>query len=96
MPEPLTPAQRSLRGSVAANTRWANATREQRHAQGVTMRANSPASLGYWEAKIDPDDQLDADERARRAGSARKAYFQRLAYASSKARSRGGDGNAVA
>jgi len=93
MPSPRnsTPAQRSLAGSIRANERWAKATREERHANAARARRNSPAELAYWETKIDPDGHLDAEERARRASNAKRAYFQRLALASSRARARGGD-----
>jgi hypothetical protein len=51
-------------------------------------RAKSPSSTDYWEHKVDPDGGLDPEERARRAGHAKKAYFTRLAMKSAAARRR--------
>jgi hypothetical protein len=85
---PLSPAQRSLRASIAANVRWSredpvrNATRGQ---AGLVDR---------FRRQVDPDNQLPEAERERRALSAYRAHMQRLALASSKARARraaGGD-----
>lgn len=45
--------------------------------------------LDRFEKEVDPDGVLAPDERARRAGHARKLYFTRLAYASAKARRKG-------
>ena len=81
-----TPSQRSLIGRVSANARWARATREERHQQAARARANSPASITYWETKIDPDGQLDPAERTRRAGYLKAEYYARLTLASAKAR----------
>jgi hypothetical protein len=39
-----------------------------------------------FEDMVDPDRELGPDERARRAEHKRKAYFQRLALKSAKAR----------
>jgi hypothetical protein len=44
--------------------------------------------LSRFEREVDPDGVLDPQERARRAEHAKKAYFLRLALASSKARQR--------
>ena len=79
MPDPT----RQLAGKIAANTRWS--TEPDRAA--ATQAARS-AFLSRFEEQVDPDRQLVPEERARRAESARKAYFQRLALASAKARSR--------
>jgi hypothetical protein len=49
-------------------------------------REASPGSDSYWDRQVDPDDVLDPQERARRAGHAKKAHFTRLALASAKAR----------
>jgi hypothetical protein len=62
------------------------------HAQGKTntapARRNSPQSLEYWAAKVDPDGRLSEAERTKRAEHARREHMLRLAFASSKARSR--------
>ena len=42
--------------------------------------------LDRFEREVDPDGVLSPEERARRAGHARKAYFTRLALQSAKAR----------
>jgi hypothetical protein len=44
------------------------------------------ALLDRFERQVDPDGVLSPDERARRAGHARKAYFARLALRSAQAR----------
>ncbi|GHD04285.1 hypothetical protein GCM10010313_20390 [Streptomyces violarus] len=77
----LTPEQLRLRASIAANTLWS--LTEDRAAHTAPARQ---AFLGRFERVVDPDGTLTPEERARRAQHARKAYFQRLALASSKAR----------
>lgn len=44
--------------------------------------------MSRFEREVDPDGALPADERARRAVHARKAYFMGLALKSAQARSR--------
>ncbi len=44
--------------------------------------------LSRFEREVDPDGVLEPQERARRAEHAKKAYFLRLAAASSRARSK--------
>jgi hypothetical protein len=44
------------------------------------------AFMSRFEREVDPEGVLDPIERARRAEHARKAYFLRLALASSRAR----------
>lgn len=84
---PLTPAQKSLRGQIAAHQSWAHtANRSAR-----TAKARQ-AALDRFEREVDPDGELSPAERAKRAENARKAYFARLALKSARARSRrGGD-----
>ena len=79
----LTPAQRSMRARIAANTRWsrdgerrANAERAQR------------GLLAKFEAEVDPDGVLPEAERVHRAKAARRAHMAGLAFRSSKARTR--------
>jgi hypothetical protein len=80
----LTPEQRSLRARVGAYAL---------HAQGGTStRAGTAAFLSRFEREVRDaaalrGEELPPDELARRARSARKAYFARLALASSRARS---------
>lgn len=81
MPEPLTPALRTLRARTAAHVSWANTSdRTARTAAGTR------ALLDKFEREVDPDGTLDPAERALRAASARKAHFARLAYKSAAAR----------
>ena len=42
--------------------------------------------MARFEREVDPDGTLSPDERARRAESKRRAYFQRLALKSARAR----------
>jgi hypothetical protein len=44
--------------------------------------------LSRFEREVDPEGVLEPQDRARRAAHARKAYFTRLALASSKARAK--------
>jgi hypothetical protein len=46
------------------------------------------AFLSRFEREVDPEGLLEPQERARRAEHAKKAYFLRLAAASSKARAK--------
>ncbi|WP_206739195.1 hypothetical protein [Streptomyces sp. L2] len=79
----LTPEQRSLRASIAANVQWSKTADRTAH----TAPARE-AFLSRFEREVDPEGVLPPQERAKRAESARKAYFQRLAFASSVARSK--------
>jgi len=86
---PLTAAESSLRGKIAARSRWATATataadRERQAAAG------QGGLLAAFERQVDPDGVLPPAERARRAQSARTAHMLRLALASAKARRPGG------
>lgn len=74
-------ADRRQIAKLAAHTRWANTA--DRTAATAPARA---AMQAKFEAQVDPDGLLPADERARRAESARRAHYQRLALASAKAR----------
>jgi hypothetical protein len=81
----LTPAQNALRGSIGGHLSWARTS--DRTARTATARANSPASLTYWERQIDPDGVMDPAERHTRAGHLHRAHFRQLAFRSSVARS---------
>ncbi|MFI6377000.1 hypothetical protein [Streptomyces sp. NPDC050546] len=80
-PSFLTPEQRRLRAQIAAHEMWANCDDPAAHTAPARR-----AFLGRFEAEVDPDGTLLPEERARRAEHARRAYFKRLALASSKAR----------
>jgi len=53
----------------------------------VTTKARA-AFMAKFEDEVDPNRELPEPERLRRAGMARKAYFARLAWRSSVARSK--------
>lgn len=72
----MSTAEASLRGRLAAHSRWA--TVEDRRA--ATAKARK-AFLDRFERQVDPDGVLEPAERARRAESARKAHFTRMALA---------------
>jgi len=80
-----TPAQRALHARLASHSRWAKTA----DPAAATAPARA-AFLDRFEREVDPDGELPPEERARRAGHARKAYFLKLALASSMARRGGG------
>jgi hypothetical protein len=74
-------ARRVLRARIAAHALHARVTDPAGH--------TAPARKAFrsrFEREVDPEGLLDPQERARRAEHAKKAYFLRLAHASSKAR----------
>lgn len=78
----LTDSQRSQRARIAAHS--LHATHDSRE---LTKNARR-AFRDKFEREADPEGVLSADERTRRATQLRKAFYVRLALASSKARSR--------
>jgi hypothetical protein len=74
-------ADRSLIARLAAHESWAKTA----DASARTEPARR-AMLDRFERQVDPDCVLSAEERARRAAHARKAYFTRLALRSAQAR----------
>jgi hypothetical protein len=52
----------------------------------VTRHRASPASVEYWEPRVDPDGKLSAEARRAKARSERDAYMARLAFNRSRAR----------
>lgn len=86
----LTPEQRSQRARIAALTRW---SRESAHEQA--KRAQDGLFQRFLR-EVDPEGLLPEAERVRRAETARRAHMQRLAFASSKARSRSAGGGEAA
>lgn len=81
-----TSTERSLAARIAAHDSWAHTP--DRAARTAPARA---ALLARFEHEVDPDGTLPPDERARRAESARKAYFLRLALKSARSRRRSRD-----
>ena len=87
----LTPAQRSLKASIAANARWSREDPAGNAARGQAGLAAKFEREGREAREADPG-ASDA-EIARRAECAHRAHMQRLAYASSKARAARKGGN---
>lgn len=79
----LTPAERSLRGQIAAHESWSRTP--DRAARTAAARK---ALFDKFEQQVDPDSSLPPAERAKRAEHARKAHFKRLALKSAQARRR--------
>ncbi len=79
---PLTPEQRVLRARAAAYTKHA-----KHDARESTLAAREAFRRRFVD-EVDPDRTLAQDDRERRVEAARRAYFVRLAYLSSKARSK--------
>lgn len=71
----------ALRGRMGAYRRWAN----EPDPTAATAPARA-AFLSKFELDVDPTGSLSPDERARRAGFARKAHFAGLARQSALAR----------
>lgn len=78
----LSPAERSLRGRMGAYALHA------RYDPRQTTAAARDAFLRRFLDEVDPGRVLAESERLRRAAAARKAYFTRLAYLSSRRRRR--------
>ena len=76
----MLPKAKSLPQQIAANSRW---SREDPTLQGEIMRAGLERR---FLDEVDPNRELSEAERIRRAECARKAFYQRLALASAKAR----------
>jgi hypothetical protein len=83
----VTPEQRAMRASIAAHVQWA----KESDPTGRTAPARK-AFLERFEREADPGGVLDPAERSRRAEHLRRAYFTRLALASSRARAAKKDG----
>lgn len=78
----MTPAERSLRARLAAHSLHA-----QRDARETTSAARA-TFLARFERQVDPDGLLPPEERARRAESAKRAHFTKMAMASARSRRR--------
>lgn len=76
-----TPAERALHSRAASHARWAH--------EPDRSAATAPARAGLqarFERQVDPNNLLDPVERAKRALSARKAYYADLTRRSIAAR----------
>lgn len=78
----MTPAERRLRASLAANTMWA--TTPNRTAR--TANARQAADDRFDRMVIEMHGELDGDEHAKRAAEFRRAFYASLALKSAKAR----------
>lgn len=76
----LSPSERTLRARLAAHSLHA--------AGGTSTTAGTTAFLSRFDREVDPDGTLPADERARRAMHARKAYFAGLSLKAAQAKRR--------
>jgi hypothetical protein len=76
----LDPERASLLGRIGAHR--LHATHDSRE---ITAKARA-SFLDRFEREVDSNGLLPPDERQRRAGHARKAYFARLALKSADAR----------
>ncbi len=79
----LTPAERSLRASLAAHTRWSATPVAERRRQANRGHA---ALLATFAAQVDPAGVMPEEERQRLARNAYSAHMKRLALRSSQAR----------
>jgi hypothetical protein len=86
----LPRSERILRSRIGAHASWAGTA--DRSARTAPARK---ALNDKFDREVDPDGQLTPAERARRAESARKAYFTRLALKSAQARRRAGEARAA-
>lgn len=77
----LTPAERTLRASLAADTMWSRVSDRSARMAAATKAANE-----RFERQVDPNGELSPEERARRGASARSAHMKRLALRSAQAR----------
>ena len=75
----LSPAERSERARLAANTRWSR--EPDRHAATAPGRR---AMLEHFEREVDPEGILPPQERAKRAENARQANLARARLKASR------------
>lgn len=81
----MTPSQMSQRARIAAYSRLANSTEEERRAMSERGRKSF---MARFDDQVDPDRVLPEAERQKRAEYARKAYFARLAFKSAQTRAK--------
>jgi hypothetical protein len=82
----LTESERAMRAQIAAHESWARTP--NRSARTAAARQ---ALLDKFEREVDPEGVLPEHERAKRADSARRAHYARMAFESAKARRKRGD-----
>lgn len=88
---PISPVERALRAQIAAHESWANTV--DRSKRTAPARA---ALLSKFEHQVDPEGKLLPAERAKRAESAKRAHFTRLALKSAQSRRRAKEATANA
>ena len=76
-----TPSERAMAASIGSLTRWA-----QEPDRKAAMKPARAAFENRFERQVDPNNELDPAERAKRAEMLFKAHMRRLALASAKAR----------
>lgn len=74
-------SDRSQIARIAANTRWSKETD-----RAAATQAARDGMTRKFEDQVDPDRTLAPEERAKRADSARRAHYQRLALKSAQSR----------
>lgn len=77
----LDPAQRRLIATQAAHTSWAKTPDRD-----ARLRPARDGLLRRFEKQVDPDGTLTPDERAKRAESARRAFYLELSRKGNAAR----------
>lgn len=77
---PLSPERAALLGRIGAHV-----AHSRHDLKELTQRARE-AFLATFDREVDPECTLPEEERKRRAESARKAHFARLALRSAEAR----------
>lgn len=82
----MSPSERTLRAQIAAHTRWSR----EGDRSAATAAARAAFDRRFLDL-VDPNRELPVKERERRAESARKAHYKRLALKSAQSRRRGGD-----
>lgn len=73
----------STAGRIGAHVSWSRTG--DRAARTAPARS---AFMARFETEVDPDGVLSLEERRRRADHAKRAYMQRLAQSSARARAR--------
>jgi hypothetical protein len=77
----MDPQERTLRARLAAHVSWANTS----DPASRTAKARA-AAMARFETQVDPDGVLPTQERMRRAESARRAHFSRMALEAARKR----------
>ena len=78
-----TPSERRLLGQISAHSQWARLNADARTSRTAPARA---ALFQKFVDAVDPERELDSDERARRARHAFNAHMARLALRAVRAR----------